>query len=142
MKIEIENEGNTYEIRKPLNYEKLKNQICKNFNLDLESFENMYKIYYLDEVNDLIVVSDDIDYEEAINLFETKDVPKKFIINYDNTFEKIFKGRYINNINDNNNINDKLSVKIENKLKLKMKKNFDEEKKEEQKKKYRSCISI
>ena len=83
MKIEIENDGNTFEIRKPLNYEKLKNQICKNFNLMLENFENMYKVYYQDDTNDLINVSNDVDYDEAINLFETQDIPKKFIINMD-----------------------------------------------------------
>ena len=83
MKIEIENDGNTFEIRKPLNYEKLKNQICKNFNLMLENFENMYKIYYQDDTNDFINVSNDVDYDAAINLFETQDIPKKFFINMD-----------------------------------------------------------
>ncbi len=83
MKIEIENEGNTKEIRKPLNYEKLKNQICKNFNLMLETFENMYKVYYQDDTNDFINVSNDVDYDAAINLFETQDIPKKFFINMD-----------------------------------------------------------
>ena len=78
--IEIEYDENVEEIKKPLNYEKLKTQICKKFNLMNENFEEMYKIYYKDDSNDFINVSNNYDYINALNLFENQEISKKFII--------------------------------------------------------------